>query len=410
LRRKGLIAGIIFLLWIGCLPPVVKEPPPSEMDFFEKTELPQPPIDDLDKKSLQMAVENSLAYLDPKQSSNQSLLPPLEGDGKNISLAEKTYRSLVVFHKFLLSSKSEEEFQEKIQENFNFYEITPKRQDEKILLTGYYEPILEGSMVPEGEYRYPIYRLPDDLVTLPSGGGLDEFPIKKRIGRMVQGEFVPYYSRQEIDSQKILNGNGYELAWLRDPWERYLLHVQGSGQIRLPDGKMIRVGFAGSNGRPYRSITRYLVERGFLGPQESSLQKTKEFLFKHPERMKETLNANERYIFFRLLREIQGPIGALGFPLTAGRSVAVDLSVFPPGALAYLVSTQPVMDEHGRIQTTKPIRRFALIQDTGAAMKGPGRVDLFCGSGAEAGMVAGEMREEGKIYFLFPKLGFEYSK
>jgi membrane-bound lytic murein transglycosylase A len=163
------------------------------------------------------------------------------------------------------------------------------------------------------------------------------------------------------------------------------------------------VGFAASNGRPYRSIGRYMVEQGFLADKELSLSGVREFIRLHPERMDEIFNINERYIFFRSIPGKEGPIGALGVPLTAGRSVATDPTIFPPGALAYLTAQQPVVDEAGRLKTRKTLRRFVLNQDTGAAMKGPDRVDLFCGSGDQAGRVAGAMREEGKIYFLCAK-------
>jgi membrane-bound lytic murein transglycosylase A len=197
-----------------------------------------------------------------------------------------------------------------------------------------------------------------------------------------------------------LRGKGYELAWLKDPWERFLLHVQGSGRIRLPSGETRRVGFAASNGRTYRSIGRYLVDRGFLADEPLSLSRIEEFLRQNPERIAETFNANERYIFFRFVPGREGPSGALGFPLTAGRSVATDPAVFPAGALAYLIAQQPVFDDSGRLKGKKTLRRFVLNQDRGAAMKGPWRVDLFWGSGEEAGIAAGEMCEQGRVYLL----------
>jgi len=200
-----------------------------------------------------------------------------------------------------------------------------------------------------------------------------------------------------------LQGKGLELLWLRDPWERFVLHIQGSGQVRLPDGRMMRVGYAASNGRPYRAIGRYLLEQGFLGEKEISMERIREFLQSNPGRAEEFLNVNERYIFFRLLGDSEGPLGALGVPLTPGRSVATDLSLFPRGALAYLVSRCPELDESGKIIGWKTLRRFVLNQDAGGAIQGPGRVDLFFGSGDRAGRAAGEMKEEGKIYILLAK-------
>ena len=267
--------------------------------------------------------------------------------------------------------------------------------------------MIAGSLVPGGDYHYPLYRRPEDLIDLapvnPSPGQI----VEKRPGRMEGGQLVPYYSRREIDSQGALRGKGYELVWLKDPWEGFVLHVQGSGQILLPDGKRLRVGFAGSNGRPYRSIGRYLVTQGVLTEEELSLGRVKEFLQKNPGKMEEIFNHNERYIFFRPIdfsdERQGGPIGALDLPLTPGRSIATDHSIFPPGALGYLISQQPIFDEKGKMVGRKRIRRFVLNKDTGAAMKGPARMDLFCGTGERAGWVAGEMREEAEIYLLLAR-------
>jgi membrane-bound lytic murein transglycosylase A len=292
----------------------------------------------------------------------------------------------MIFRDILRNAPDGAEFEKRVREAFSFWDVTRLDEAKPILLTGYYEPVVEGQLKPGGEYLYPIYRRPEELATTRA-----------------KDQSALYYSRKEIDSQGILQGKGYELAWLKDPWERYVLHVQGSGQVRLPDGKKVRVGFAASNGRPYRSIGRYLIERGVFTEQELSLSRVREFLRQHPERRDEIFNANERYIFFRFIPGKEGPIGCLGFPLTAGRSVATDPTVFPAGGLAYLIASQPVFDEGGTRMARKPLRRFVLNQDTGAAMIGPGRVDFFCGSGESAGMVAGAMREDGKIYFLLAK-------
>jgi membrane-bound lytic murein transglycosylase A len=200
-----------------------------------------------------------------------------------------------------------------------------------------------------------------------------------------------------------LQGRGLERVWLRDAWERFVLHIQGSGRVRLPDGRAIRVGYAASNGRPYRAIGRYLREQGYLQEKEISMERIGAFLQSNPGRAEEILSINERYIFFRLLADSEGPLGALGVPLTPGRSIATDLTLFPPGALAYLVSRQPELDESGKLTGWKELRRFVLNQDAGGAILGPGRVDLFFGSGDRAGRAAGEMKEEGKIYFLLAK-------
>ena len=391
----------------NCTVPAPKEPSPREGSLLPRGKEPIHLLtDDGERRSLREALENSLAYL---EKIIFSLKAPnnISGYRGDLFSLEKVRASLSLFLEILLHTPDPEEFARKIQEGFYLREPTPEGRGKTVLLTGYYEPIITGSLEPRGEYRYPIYRRPKDLIE----GSPNPFPsgqiAEKRLGRMERGAFVPYYSRQEIDCRGVLQGKGYELAWLKDPWERFVLHVQGSGQVRLQDGKMLRVGFASSNGRPYRSIGRYLVMQGIIPEGELSLGRVKEFLQKYPEKMEDIFNINERYIFFRPIALADkgqgGPLGALDFPLTAGRSIATDHSFFPPGALAYLTSRQPVFDEHGKMIGRKSLRRFVLNQDTGAAMKGPARADLFCGSGEKAGWVAGEMREEGEIYLLVAK-------
>jgi membrane-bound lytic murein transglycosylase A len=386
LKRKVLVIGCIIVFLGGCLPPVSREPlPPEKPSLYAEQKFVSPLTDDADRSSLQTAVERSLAHLAKKCSAGNTPAG-LQGIMGNLFSPERLYRSLTIFREILRNAPDEVEFERRVREAFALWEVVRAEGAKPILLTGYYEPVVEGQLKPGGEYLYPIYRRPEELA-----------------GMGAKDRSAPYYSRKEIDCQGALRGKGYELAWLKDPWERYVLQVQGSGQLRLPDGRMLRVGFAASNGRPYRSIGRYLVERGFLTDPELSLSRVQEFLRQHPERRDEVFNANERYIFFRVIPGKEGPVGALGFPLTAGRSVATDPTVFPPGALAYVIAQQPAFDEAGKLKARKTLRRFVLNQDTGAAMKGPERVDFFCGSGEVAGKVAGAMREEGKIYFLQAK-------
>ena len=399
MKLKVLIAGCVISLLGGCLPPVSREPlPPEKPPFYPEQKSVYPLTDDADRSSLQTAVERSLAHLAKKTSAANSRVY-LQGAMGNLFLPAKLHRSLTIFREILSRASDEAELDRRVREAFTFWEVTSGGGARPILLTGYYEPLIEGQLEPGGGYLYPIYRRPEELIEEKARDNSGEWGSKDRIG----GQAAPYYSRKEIDVQGVLRGKGYELAWLKDPWERYVLHVQGSGQVRLPDGRTIRVGFAASNGRPYRSIGRYLVEQGFLSEQELSLSRVQEFLRQHPERRDEIFSINERYIFFRFIPGKEGPIGSLGFPLTTGRSVATDPTVFPPGALAYLIARQPVFDEAGRLKARKTLRRFVLNQDTGAAMKGPERVDFFCGSGEAAGKIAGAMREEGKIYFLQAK-------
>jgi membrane-bound lytic murein transglycosylase A len=393
MMRKSLFACMIFLVLAGCLASRQKED--LQSDFPSRTEWKGGIKDDGDRASLQAAVDYSLAYLRKKMAGKLS-----ETERENLPTFQRTYESLLSFREILLHSSGEGEFERKVLGQFTFWKPGQGAAAGPAILTGYYEPVFEGSLRPGGPYRYPLYRIPDDLSEAKSG---TRAAGEKRIVRIEKGVAYPYYTRREIDGEGALNGKGYEIAWLKDPLERFLLHVQGSGQIRLPDQKTYRVGFAGSNGRQYRSIGRYLVERGWLKEGQASMRHIKDFLRRQPEKLDEVLNVNERYVFFRPLAHKEGPLGALGVPLVGGRSVATDLTVYPPGALAYLVSGQPVCDSAGRIVARKPLRRFVLNQDTGAAMKGPNRIDFFCGTGEQAGVKAGEMREEAQIYFLVRK-------
>lgn len=286
-----------------------------------------------------------------------------------------------------------------VRSRFDFYRSTGR--DGGALFTAYYEPILEGRRRREGAFAYPLYRRPDDLVTVPLGDFSAAWAGLTLYGRVEGGRLEPYYSRREIDGDHVLAGRGLELAWLDDPVERYFLHVQGSGVVRLEDGSSLRLGFAGSNGRPYESIGRLLAESGALGADAPTAPAIQRYLRAHPDQRDRTLFRNPRYVFFRETPD--GPLGTLGVTLTAGRSIAVDASRYPLGALAYVV-TGPRADEGPNGPFVRPpVRRLVLAQDTGAAISGPGRVDLFLGSGRAAGREAGTFSVRGDFYLLAPR-------
>ena len=402
---KQLSALFALFMLLSCVPPPSREPFRLEEPPLVKLEKEISPLtDDGDKKSLLTAIDKSLEFLE-KRIAGENFSAPFPGPLGTFFSPEKTYRTLKLFRDIYDSCADQAELEAKIKEKFFFIGRPEEDGGPPLLLTGYYEPVFEGNPEAGGEYRYPIYRRPDDLVEIRNGDSANGNG-KKKIGRVEKGEWVAYYSREEIDSRGALIGKGYELAWLKDPWERFVLHVQGSGQIRLPGGKIFRVGFAGSNGRPYRGIGQYLIQLGFLPEQDLSLRRVREFIKGNPERAEEIFNQNERYIFFRSIESGEGPYGSLGVSLTAGRSIATDHNVYPAGGLAYLISRQPVLNGMGKTIGKAPLRRFVLNQDTGAAMKGSSRVDFFWGSGEKAGLMAGELRDEGQIYFLTEKGNF----
>lgn len=264
----------------------------------------------------------------------------------------------------------------------------------RMLVTGYYEPEIAASRQRTERFRYPLYRVPRDLIEVDLQRLCAECPPRRIFGRVKDFELVPYYTRAQIDAGA-LAGKDDELVWLDDPIEVFFIHVQGSATLRLEDGTEMQVGFAGSNDRPYTSIGRLLVEQGKIERERATLQGLKAYLREHPDERQAILNANERYIFFRTVAA--GPIGSVGVPLTAGRSIAADRTVYPPGALTFLRIFDP------KAPAAAPAyARFMLIQDTGIAIQGPGRIDAFWGTGAEGEWVAGRMSDPGELYLILP--------
>ncbi len=271
--------------------------------------------------------------------------------------------------------------------------ISPDRADTG-LVTGYYEPVLEASRARSAGYRYPIHGVPDDLVVVDLAQLRPELRHLRLRGRLEGRRLVPYYSRAEIED----GGDGFAapvIAWAADPVELFFLQIQGSGQLRLGNGERIRVGYADQNGHPYRSLGRYLADRGELALEQTSMQGIKAWAAANPARLQEALNYNASYVFFRELPAEGGPIGALGVPLSSEYSIAVDRRHIPLGAPVYLATTFPLSEER--------LERLVAAQDTGGAIRGAVRADFFWGSGPEAGALAGRMRQQGRMWLLWPR-------
>jgi membrane-bound lytic murein transglycosylase A len=265
------------------------------------------------------------------------------------------------------------------------------------LITGYYEPLLRGARKKGGPYQTPLYKVPDDMVIIDIGSVYPELANKRVRGRLKGKRVVPYPAREEI-SRSGLPGN--ELIWVDDAVEAFFLEVQGSGRVQLPDGETVRVAYADQNGRPYQSIGKWLVQKGELTTEQATAQGIKAWIDGHPTRQQELFNVNPSYVFFKeekLPDPKVGPKGTLNVPLTPQRSVAIDRSQLPLGAPVYLNTTLPGDDE-------LPLQRLMLAQDTGGAIKGAIRLDLFFGFGSEAADFAGRMKQRGNIWVLLPKL------
>jgi membrane-bound lytic murein transglycosylase A len=280
--------------------------------------------------------------------------------------------------------------------NFSAHHVTP--QPEGAIVTGYFEPELAGSLEPTGAFAVPIYSLPDDLVLVPTGERAEALAADLTAARATPEGLAPYYTRREID-EGALRGRGLEIAHLADAAEAFIMHVQGSGLIRLSDGRPMRVGFAGKNGHPYSSIGRLLVERGELAPAKASLEAVLGWMRADARRAQALMWENKSYIFFRVLDRAEaaiGPHGALGAPLTPGRSLAVDPRYHRLG-LPVWVSAPALRTGDGA-----PFNRLMIAQDTGSAIRGPVRGDIFCGTGAEAGRIAGGTKYPCDFCILIP--------
>lgn len=350
--------------------------------------------DDLEYGDLDRAIEQSLIYLRKQDSSRRITIA---GQSRPI---DHLIRSLVFFRRLIEARPSTALLNRQINTWFDIYQASgsdgynPQR---KMLVTSYYQPLFEGSLVAGGPYRYPVYGIPETLVLRHDPGSG-----KKRIGRLEGGHFLDYWTRAEIEDEGRATGN--ELVYLTDPLDAFLLHVQGSGLIRLRDGSIRGIHYAMKNGRKYKSIGRYMVQTGRMKLAEAGIDTIRSYFKAHPEELEEILHHNDSFIFFEWTTT-HGAIGSLGRELTAGRSIAMDRDRFPPGALSFLRSRKPVLN-NGRIVNWQPFSRFVLVQDTGSAIRGSGRVDLFWGSGEEAGRAAGRMKEDGALYFLLLKEQF----
>ncbi len=263
------------------------------------------------------------------------------------------------------------------------------------LITGYYEPLINGSRHKGGAYNWPVLGVPDDLLSIDLGDVLPDLKGQRLRGRLVGKKVVPYYSRAEV-ARMADKFAARAILYADDAVDLFFLQVQGSGRVKLPDGNIVRIAYADTNGHPYQSIGRWLADKGELRIDQASMDGIKNWARANPGRLQEMLNANPSYVFFReVANHGGGPVGALGQPLTDGRSLAVDPRSIPLGAPVFLSTTQP--------NSTQPLRRLMLAQDTGTAIKGGVRGDFYWGFGAEAGAQAGRMRQKGEMWVLYPR-------
>jgi membrane-bound lytic murein transglycosylase A len=297
---------------------------------------------------------------------------------------------------------SDAEVREFFESNF---EVRPVYAEDGVtegLITGYYEPLLKGSWERSEAFRYPLYGVPKDLLIVDLGGIYPQLKNMRLRGKLDGNKVVPYYDRAQLDrDQDLLQGT--EILWVDSLVDVFFLHVQGSGRIQLNDGSTVAVGYAGQNGHPYQSIGKVLIEMGELEKEEVTLFSIRDWLWSNPTRLNEVLSKNPSYIFFELRDgQADGPVGSLNVALTPRRSIAVDRSVIPLGAPVWLQTTLP--DEQ-----QSPLNKLMLAQDTGGAIRGHVRADVFWGRGDEAEKMAGLMKQQGKLFVLLPR-GYSIKK
>jgi membrane-bound lytic murein transglycosylase A len=334
-----------------------------------------------DLDTLETAIRNSLSYLG-KPSSERYFPYGQINHARAVSTLE-TVLELVE------SDVRPDEINGLIRAHFDVYESVGWDSKGTVLFTGYYTPIFDGSFERTERFRYPLYKMPDDLEKGPDGQTLGR--------RTAQGQLVPFPERAAIEDSGMLDGS--ELIWLGDPFEVYIAHVQGSAKVRLPDGEIVTVGYAASSGHDYVSVGRLLVDEGKIPEDRMSLAAMIDYFKARPREVDRYVRQNPRFVFFRIAEET--PRGSLNEPVTPWRTIATDKSIFPRACLAFISTTLPRPQGAGIAK--RPYAGFALDQDTGGAIRAPGRCDVYMGQGDQAGRLAGQTYQEGRLYYLFLK-------
>jgi len=330
---------------------------------------------------MSQAIDNSLNYLN--KPSSQKYFPYGQ------ITHQQAVASLKAFKELINSGLRGRQLNAAVREQFDVYVSVGCDDKGTVLFTGYYTPIFDGSPTATGQFTHPLYKQPEDLVKGPNGEILGR--------RGPDGQIGPYPSRGEIEESGMLKGK--ELFWLSDPFEAYIAHVQGSAKLRMPEGELATVGYAASNGHEYHSVAQELVKDERIPAEKLSLSAMIDYFRNHADQILAYTRRNPRFVFFR--KEDGPPRGSLNEPVTPLRTIATDKSIYPRACLAFVSTTLP--RTIGGAIYLDPYRGFALDQDTGGAIRAPGRCDVYMGVGDTAGKLAGHTYQEGKLYYLFLK-------
>jgi len=385
--------GLCFLLLTGCAGLSKTEHKPA----LEKLSINAYPqfFDDMYYDGMAHGITRSISYL--KRFSGDKTYE----FGDDLFTVDHLIGSLNHFLTFIRQKPDSRDITRFIRKHYWVYQAVGKGNPGEVFFTGYYEPLLQGSLRESPKYPYPVYPRPNDLVKIDLSLFSIDYQPKTITGRQKDHTVVPYFSRKEIDFDKRLIGKVTPIAWVKNQVDLFFLHIQGSGKLYLDNGSVLNLHYHTTNGQPYRSIGKLLIDTDKIPRSEMSMQRIRSYLNTHPEEIRKIFNHNPSYVFFKI--EPIGPKGYLDVVLTPGRSIALDRRIFPPAGLAYIKTQKPIISENSQIHRWAPLTRFALNQDTGGVIRGPGRADLFWGNGPYAEIAAGHMQHLGTLYFLVLK-------
>ncbi|MCG8634864.1 MAG: MltA domain-containing protein [Desulfobacterales bacterium] len=398
--RSWLMIWVVFCLLglAGCGSGKKVKTDPAQMPMKRLSVREYPRFfDSLEFKDLDASIRQSLVYF------NRVPAARTYGYGRDRYDAAHMIRSLETFQSFLSENPSPSRLNRFIRDRYIVYRSVGRKGGE-VLFTGYFEPTYRGSMDKGPDFPYPVYSKPGDLLQIDLSKFSDKYKGHKRLMARVDNgtrQVLPYYTREEINEAPDFPDRADPVVWLASRVDRFFLEIQGSGRVALDDGSVLRVHYGGTNGNAYSSIGKYLIEQNEVAREDMSMQAIREWLEDNPHRMDEVLHTNESFVFFK--SGTGGPFGNIGVAVTPLRSIATDTKLFPRGGLAFVETALP---EPGREQPKESWDRaslFVMNQDTGGAIKGPGRVDLFCGNGDWAAFTAGHMTAYGQLYFLVLK-------
>ncbi len=356
---------------------------PEEYPYFK---------DDMQYKDIDKSIAKSLSYLKRVNSNKKFTF------GEDTYTASYLIKSLETFNNFIATKPSEEILNRFIKAKYQVYQSAGNDAEKNLLITGYFEPLLKGSLKKTKNFTIPLYAIPKDIIYVKLGDFSEELKGKKIAGRLVKNRLQPYHDRYDIEYGNAIFNKAKKLAWIENRIDRFFLEIQGSGKVILENGEIINIHYHATNGRKYNSIGTLLIKERKIGHKEMSMQAIYEYLQENPEEIKKVLPYNKNFVFFKTEKE--GPIGCISVALTPMRSIATDRKIFPQAALSFIQTYKPITDSDNNIIEWKKMNLFTQNQDTGGAIKGAGRADFFWGNGDYARLAAGYMKHKGTLFFL----------